>query len=95
VSGATVDLFAYLGRAERDRAVDRFRETALRRYADRWGVPALFGAAQIAPSTAADRARVFGSLERAVVALILWDRLDDETRVALTGPWADLVEASI
>jgi hypothetical protein len=146
VSGGPVDLFAYLGRAERERldrfavrfdaigaseyslfvgpsrpdakleaamqvalgelgsgrrhdaikaAVDRFREAALQKYADRWGLPALYAAAQIAPSTAADRAQLFGSLERAVAALILWDRLDDETRVALAGPWAELVEGSI
>jgi len=58
-------------------------------------MPALYGAAQIAPSNAADRARVFGSLERAVAALILWDRLDDQTRAALAGPWGELVERSI
>jgi hypothetical protein len=76
-------------------AVDRFRETALRRYAERWSVGELLGLRQIAPASAADRVRVLRSLERAVAALILWDRLDDGTRVALAGPWADLVEASL
>jgi hypothetical protein len=146
VSGAPVDLFAYLGRAERERldrfadrfdeltpdsyslfagpmtpdahlevamatalrevgtglrhdaikaAVDRFRDLSLRRYAERWSVPELLGLRQVAPSSGADRVRVVRSLERAVAALILWDRLDDETRVALAGPWAELVEASI
>jgi hypothetical protein len=35
--------------------------------------------------------RFLASLERAVVALILWDELSEESRMAMLGPWTDLV----
>ena len=43
------------------------------------------------PDRAEDRVRFLASVERAVVALILWDELDDPDRVALLGPWAPSV----
>jgi hypothetical protein len=39
--------------------------------------------------------RFLGSVERAVVALILWDELEDDDRIALLGPWALSVIPSI
>jgi hypothetical protein len=46
---------------------------------------------QSLPDRAEDRTRFLQSVERTVVALILWDELDDEDRAALVGPWADLL----
>ena len=76
-------------------AVGRFVQAAQHRYAERFNVSELIGLSAGAPATADDRVRVFSSLERAVAAVILWDRLDDETRAALGGPWSSLVEAAI
>jgi hypothetical protein len=76
-------------------AIDRFCDAAMRRYSERLSAPELLGLRQVAPSNPADRVRVLQSLERAVAALILWDRLDDQTRAALAGPWGELVERSI
>jgi hypothetical protein len=98
LSAAMHIALAELGAGRRREAikatVDRFRDAAILRYNERWGVSSLYAASQTAPSTAADRAGFLGSLERAVAALILWDRLDDETRAAMAGPWAELVEGS-
>lgn len=76
-------------------AVAKFVASAQHRYSERFGVAELFGLQMGAPTTAADRVRVFESLERAVAAVILWDHLDDETRNLLAGPWAGLVDAAI
>jgi hypothetical protein len=76
-------------------AIDRFRDAAMRRYSERFSAPELLGLRQVAASNPEDRVRVLQSLERAVAALILWDRLDDQTRAALAGPWGELVERSI
>jgi hypothetical protein len=76
-------------------ATNRFVQAAQHRYAERFGVAELMGMSAGAPATAEDRVRVFASLERAVAAVILWDHLDDETRIALGGPWSSLVEAAI
>ena len=76
-------------------AVDRFVAAAEHRYAERFGFAELVGLSPGAPGTAADRVRVFQGLERAVVAVILWDHLDDETRVLLAGPWGALVEYAV
>jgi hypothetical protein len=76
-------------------AVGRFVQAAQHRYAERFNVSELIGLSAGAPATADDRVRVFSSLERAVAAVILWDRIDDETRAALGGPWSSLVEAAV
>ena len=75
--------------------LDRFVAAAEHRYAERFGFAELVGLSPGAPGTAADRVRVFQGLERAVVAVILWDHLDDETRVLLAGPWAAHVEYAV
>jgi hypothetical protein len=46
---------------------------------------------QSLPDRGDDRVRFLASLERAVVALILWDELSEESRMAMLGPWTDLV----
>jgi hypothetical protein len=42
-----------------------------------------------------DRQRFLQTLERAVVALILWDELGDDDRDTLVGPWASIVDAAV
>ena len=44
------------------------------------------------PDRAPDRMRFLESVERIVVALILWDELAEDDRDVLVGPWAGLVE---
>jgi hypothetical protein len=46
---------------------------------------------QSLPDRAEDRVRLLQSLERAVIALILWDELALEDRDALLGPWERVV----
>jgi len=76
-------------------AVSTFVRAAQQRYAERFNVPELLGIGASRASTADDRVRVFKSLERAVVALAIWDQLGDDDRTALAGPWAELVEAAV
>jgi hypothetical protein len=76
-------------------AVAEFVKAAQLRYAERFSVLELLGVGSNRASSADDRFRVFQSLERAVVALVLWNQLDDETRSALGGPWAELIEAAV
>lgn len=76
-------------------AVDRFVHAAQQRYAEHFSLPELFGIGAIARQSAPERTRVFQALERAVVAVVLWDHLDDESRSALAGPWGQQVEAAV
>jgi hypothetical protein len=76
-------------------AVARFVQAARHRYSERFGITEVLGLSGHASATAEDRVRVFSSLERAVAVVILWDQLDDETRIALAGPWSSLVEAAV
>ena len=41
-----------------------------------------------------DRRRFLRGLERAVAALVLWEDLDGDDRVALAGPWGPMVDAA-
>ena len=81
-------------RAAVKRAVGEFVEAARIRYSERFGFTEIIGLSARLGDRAADRVRVFRSLERAVVAVALWDRLADETRMRLAGPWGDLVETA-
>jgi hypothetical protein len=76
-------------------AVGAFVDAATVAYSRRMALPDTFLLFQSLPDRAEDRVRFLGSVERAVVALILWDELDDEDRVALLGPWAVSVIPSI
>jgi uncharacterized protein (DUF2235 family) len=76
-------------------AVNRFVHAAQQRYAEHFSMPELFGMGAIARQSTPDRIRVFQALERAVVAVVLWDHLDDETRTVLAGPWAEIVDAAM
>jgi hypothetical protein len=69
-------------------AVGAFVDAATIAYARRLPLPDTFLLYNALPDRAEDRVRFLGSIERAVVGLILWDELEDEDRVALLGPWA-------
>ena len=85
--------------ARRDEVLDvvrAIREWALRAYArelDRRIPQAIFGLGS-APSVD-DRLAFLGSLEPAVVAVCLWDDLDDEDRAELLGPWAHAFDEAV
>jgi hypothetical protein len=72
-------------------AVGAFVDAATIAYSRRLALPDTFLLFQSLPDRAEDRVRFLGSAERAVVALILWDELEDEDRVALLGPWGPSV----
>jgi hypothetical protein len=72
-------------------AVAAFVDSATIAYSRRLSLPDTFLLFNSLPDRAEDRVRFLGSVERAVVALILWDQLEDEDRVALLGAWAPSV----
>jgi hypothetical protein len=76
-------------------AVGAFVDAATVAYSRRMALPDTFLLFQSLPDRAEDRVRFLGSVERAVVALILWDELEDEDRVALLGPWGPSVIPAI
>jgi hypothetical protein len=73
-------------------AVRTFTDAATVAYADRMSLPDTLLLFQSLPDRAPDRMRFLESVERVVVALILWDELDEGDREVLVGPWATLVE---
>jgi hypothetical protein len=73
-------------------AIAAFTDAAIRAYAGRMSLPDTLLLFQSLPDRTEDRTRFLQSVERAVVALILWDELDDDDRAALVGPWASLVD---
>ena len=77
------------------RAIQSFVRAAQARYVEDFGLMKLLGIGAKQTSSAEDRVRVFKSLERAVVGIILWERLTPEEQASLAGPWRDLVDASI
>jgi hypothetical protein len=77
-------------------AVATFLDEAIVAYARRFSLPDTVLLFQSLPDRAEDRVRFLASVERAVVALILWDDLEEEDRAALIGLWGaylDGVEA--
>ena len=77
------------------RAVQAFVHAAQVRFVNRFDVLHLVGVGARSRPSAADRVRVFRSLERAIVALVVWDRLDAPEQAALAGPWRVLVEQAV
>jgi hypothetical protein len=73
-------------------AVQAFTDRATVAYADRLSLPDTLLLFQSLPDRAPDRLRFLQSLERVVVALVLWDELEPNDRAALVGPWASLVD---
>jgi hypothetical protein len=76
-------------------AVAAFVDAAIVAYARRLSLPDTFLLFQSLPDRAEDRVRFLASVERAVVALILWEELEDEDRVALLGAWGPSVIPAI
>ena len=74
-------------------AVSQFVDSATRAYSRRMSLPDTLLLYQSLPDRPEDRVRFLASLERAVVAVILGDRLDEEDQSVLLGPWAGLVES--
>ena len=73
-------------------AIRAFTDAATRAYASRMSLPDTILLFQSLPDRAEDRAHFLGSVERVVVALILWDELEIDDREALVGPWATIVD---
>ncbi|HLX34281.1 MAG TPA: hypothetical protein VKR30_03450 [Candidatus Limnocylindrales bacterium] len=65
------------------------------RFVEDFSVTRLIGLGTNRVLTADDRVRVFRSLERVVVALIVWDRLSGAEQAALVGPWREMVERAV
>jgi cytosine/adenosine deaminase-related metal-dependent hydrolase len=84
-----------LERAATKEAVQLFVKSAQVRLVEEFGISKLLGMGSNQMPSADDRVRVFKSLERAVVALVVWDRLDPSEQAALVGPWRDLVERAV
>ena len=88
-----------LGSGPRRRAVQAaiaaFMAASDTAMARRWFNPALLFAGSGLPTRPDDRARFAGSLERAAVAVIVWDDLTEDEREVLAGPWARVVERAL
>jgi len=77
------------------RAVQDFVHAAQLRFIEDFNVLSLLGVGSRARPSSDDRTRLFKSLERAVVALVVWDRLIPADQAALAGPWGDMVERAV
>jgi hypothetical protein len=76
-------------------AVRAFTDAAALAYSGRMSLTDTLLLYQSLPDRAEDRIRFLASVERAVVAVALWDELDEEDRLVLVGPWAELVHGSV
>jgi len=85
---AALDRVGTGGRRDAVRAAVRvFMDEATVAYARRFSLPDTVLLFQSLPDRADDRVRFLGSVERAVVGLILWDELEPDDLAALIGPW--------
>lgn len=82
-------------RAAVERAIETFTRAADRALAERAFDPLLMYGGMARSPRVEDRARLRQSLERAIVAVILWDELDDLDRDILLGPWAHLAGRAV
>jgi hypothetical protein len=76
-------------------AVRAFTDAAALAYSGRMSLTDTLLLYQSLPDRAEDRIRFLASVERVVVAVALWDELDEEDRLVLVGPWAELVHGSV
>jgi hypothetical protein len=76
-------------------AVTAFMDAVTTAYSRRMPLPQTFLLNQGLPDRPEDRVRVLATLERAVVALALWDELDPDDRDVLVGPWNPLIEGAL
>lgn len=72
-------------------AVELFVDEGTQAYSRRMSLPDTFLLFQSLPDRAEDRVRFLNSVERVVVALVLWDELDEDDRAALLGPWGSVI----
>jgi hypothetical protein len=72
-------------------AVGAFADWAAQGYSGRLAAPDTILLYQSLPDRAEDRVRFLASLERAIVAIVLWDELNPAALGALVGPWAEIV----
>ncbi len=99
LEAARAEAIDLMGSAQRRTAINRairsFAEAADRALRGRAPVPqVLFGLA--GPTIRGeDRARLLQSLERAVVAVTLWDELHEDEREVLLGPWARVADQAL
>jgi hypothetical protein len=82
-------------RAAANAATKAFIEAGEQAIARRWRVSDLFLGSRGLGGSAEERAQFLTSLERAVVAVILWDDLSDEERETVAGPWARFAEQAL
>ena len=73
-------------------AVQAFMDEAAQAYSRRPTLTDTLFMFRSLPDRAEDRVRFLASLERAVVALILWNELTDRSRVALLGLWGGIAD---
>jgi hypothetical protein len=78
-----------------ERAVASFRTASERALAHRLPAPQMLFAGFGQAPRAEDRVRFQQTLERAVVAVIVWDDLSEEERDVLAGPWAALLQHAL
>jgi len=76
-------------------AVGAFADAASIGYSNRLALPDTLLLFQSLADLPQDRVRLVASLERAVVALVLWDELDAADLGSLLGPWAEVVERAL
>jgi hypothetical protein len=91
VKAAKENASELLGSGERRNAVrgavNAFVDAATIAYSRRLPLPDTIMVFNSLPDRAEERVHFLNSVERAVVAVTLWDELADEDRVALLGPW--------
>ena len=96
---AETEAIQLVGTGERREAVKAavgvFTDAATVAYSRRPGLTDTFLLFQSLPDRGDDRVRLLASVERAVVGLILWDELSDESLAQMLGPWADLVYQAV
>ena len=96
VEAAEAEAMALLGAGPRHDAVKAavaaFIDEATQAYSRRPTLTDTFLMFRSLPDRAEDRMRFLCSVERAVVALVLWDELSEPSRVALLGRWDGIVD---
>jgi hypothetical protein len=82
-------------RAAVERAMRSFTAAADRALASRMPMPQVILGSSGVSQRPEDHARLLQGLERAVVALIVWDEIDRVQRDVLLGPWARLADRAL
>jgi hypothetical protein len=76
-------------------AVGAFVDEATQAYSRRPTLTDVLFMFRSLPDRAEDRLRFLASVERAVVALVLWDELSESSRVALLGLWGGVADGIV